>query len=150
MRARMWTLALALVPLVAAVTGGGGFPRDVTEALRSASYIYVGTRRADGTPSKKVPVWFMFDGDAIYFTSAPDSHKAKRIRRGSPLFVWVGSADGPHFEGRAEVLTDPAVAERMAPAYNDKYWIAWLGFFRPRPDRVRSGKTVIIKVTPAQ
>jgi hypothetical protein len=90
----------------------------------------------------------MYDGEAIYFTTEPGSHKAKRIKRGSPLLVWVGTADGPHFEGQAELVTDPAVAERMAPAYNQKYWIAWMGLFRPRPDRVRDGKTVIVKVTP--
>jgi hypothetical protein len=37
----------------------------------------------------------------------------------------------------------------MAPVYDKKYWISWLGFFRPRPDRVAAGKTVIVKVVPA-
>jgi hypothetical protein len=32
---------------------------DVVEALGRAKEIYVGTRRKDGTPSKRVPVWFM-------------------------------------------------------------------------------------------
>jgi PPOX class probable F420-dependent enzyme len=144
----MWTLALALVTLVAAVAGGAPFAADVAEALRTAKHLYVATRRADGTTSKKVPVWFMFDGQAIYFTTAPDAHKAKRIRRGSPLLVWVGTADGPHFEAQAELISDPAVAERMAPVYDQKYWISWIGFFRPRPERVRSGKTLIVKATP--
>jgi hypothetical protein len=62
----------------------------------------------------------------------------------------VGAADGPHFVGKAELLRDPAVAEKMAPVYDQKYWISWLGFFRPRPERVRDGKTVIVKVTPAE
>jgi general stress protein 26 len=145
---RMSVLALALPALVAAVAGGAGFPPAVAEALRSAKHIYVATVRADGSQSAVVPVWFMVEGDAVYFTSAPDSHKVRRIRRGSPLRVWVGSRDGPHFTAHAEVITDPAVAARMAPAYDEKYWISWLGFFRPRPERVRDGKTVLIKVTP--
>jgi PPOX class probable F420-dependent enzyme len=120
----------------------------VTQALGAAKQIYVATRRADGTPSKAVPVWFMFDGEAVYFTTGPGSHKARRIAKGSPLLVWVGQADGPHFVGRAELVRDPAVAARMAPLYDSKYWISWLGFFRPRADRVRDGKTVIVKVTP--
>jgi PPOX class probable F420-dependent enzyme len=124
------------------------FPPDVTNALRSAKQIYVATRRADGAPSKIVPVWFSFDGDTIYFTTGPGSHKARRIARGSPLLVWVGRPDGPHFVGRAELLRDPALAERMAPLYDKKYWISRLGFFRPRPERVRTGQTVIVKVTP--
>ena len=90
----------------------------------------------------------MFDGDAVYFTTAPESHKARRIARGSPLLVWVGATDGPHFVGRAELVRDPALAARMAPNYDRKYWISWLGFFRPRAERVRAGKTVIVKVEP--
>jgi PPOX class probable F420-dependent enzyme len=139
---------VVLAAIVATQAGAAGFPPDVRDALRTSKHIYVATRRADGTTSAKAPVWFTVDGDAVYFTSAPDSHKVARIRHGSPLFVWVGTADGPHFEGKAEVLSDPALAERMAPAYREKYWIAWLGFFRPRPDRVRAGKTVIVRVTP--
>ena len=126
------------------------FAPAVAGALRTAKQIWVATRRADGAPSKAVPVWFMVDGDAIYFSTGPESHKARRIARGSPLSVWVGRADGPHFVGRAELVRDPAVAARMAPVYDRKYWISWLGFFRPRPERVREGKTVIVRVSPGE
>ena len=144
----MWIeLAVAIVVLGAAVAGAQLAP-EVREALGSAKELYVATRRADGSTSKAAPVWFMFDGNAVYFTTGPGSHKAKRIAKGSPVLVWVGSQTGPHFVGRGEVLHDPALAEKMAPVYDQKYWISWLGFFRPRPDRVRDGKTVIVRVTP--
>jgi PPOX class probable F420-dependent enzyme len=142
-------IGLALLALATASTVAGGFPPDVAQALRASKHIYVATRRADGTRSAAAPVWFMVDGDTVLFTTGPDSHKARRIRRGSPVFVWVGSADGPHFVGAAEVLQDPALAARMAPVYAQKYWIAWLGLFRPNPDRVRAGKTAIVRVSPA-
>ena len=116
-------------------------------ALRHAKQIWVATRRKDGAPSRAVPVWFMFDGASIWFTTGPNSHKARRIARGSPLLVWVGSPDGPHFVARAELVRDPAEAARMGPVYERRYWLAWLGFFRPRPERVRAGKTVIVKVS---
>jgi PPOX class probable F420-dependent enzyme len=122
---------------------------DLVAALARAKEIYVATRRKDGTPSKRVPVWFMWDGDAVYFTSQPEAIKVKRVLRGSPLLVAVGAPDGPGFEAPAEVLRDPDLAARMAPVYNRKYWIAWLGFFRPRPERVRAGKTIILRVRPA-
>ena len=48
----------------------------------------------------------------------------------------------------AELGTDPAVAARIASVYAQKYWIAWMGLFKPNPERVRSGKTVIVKVRP--
>ena len=134
----------------AALAGAGGFSPDVTTALKSSKEIYVATKRKDGTLSKVVPVWFMFDGDAIYFATSPGSYKARRIKHGSPLFVWVGSATGPHFVGKATLSKDPDLAARMAPVYSQKYWIAWLGLFRPNPERVRSGKTVLVKVVPSE
>ena len=144
----LW-IVLGLVGVLATAVAAGGFAADVADALRASKQIYVATRRADGTISKVVPVWFMFDGDAIYFATGPDSYKARRIKRGSPLLVWVGRPDGPHFVGHAELSKDPALAERMAPVYSEKYWIAWLGLFRPNAERVRSGKTVLVKVTPS-
>jgi hypothetical protein len=90
----------------------------------------------------------MFDGETVYFSTGPDSYKARRIKHGSPPLVWVGRADGPHFVGQAELVNDPDLAARMAPVYRQKYWIAWLGLFCPDPERVRAGKTVIVKVMP--
>jgi hypothetical protein len=146
----MWTFTLAAVCVlaVAAAVGAATFPPDVTKALESSQNLYVATKRKNGTESARAPIWFMYDGSAVYFTTSPDSHKAKRIANGSPVLVWVGSESGPHFVGKGEIVRDPAVAAKMAPVYDQKYWISWLGFFRPRPDRVRDGKTVIVKVTP--
>ena len=145
----MWIgMAVLVATLVAVSVAAGGFSPDVVTALKSSKQIYVATHRHDGSRSKVVPVWFMFDGDAIYFATAPTSYKAKRIKKGSPLEVWVGSESGPHFVGKAELSQDPELAARMAPVYSQKYWIAWLGLFRPDPERVRSGKTVLVKVSP--
>ena len=147
----MWTVTLAAVCVLAVVTAGAaGFQSDVVKALETSKNLYVATRRKDGSMSAKAPIWFMYDGNAVYFSTAPESHKAKRIAKGSPLYVWVGSENGPHFVGNAEIVRDPAVAAMMAPAYDQKYWISWLGFFRPRPERVQAGKTVIVKVVPGE
>jgi hypothetical protein len=112
------------------------------ELLQSSSYIYTATQRKSGEASDSVPIWFMYDGDKIFFTTGPESWKAKRIERGSPLIINVGSKDGPKLVGKAAKVTDPALIDRMGQAYSDKYWIAWLGLFRPRSDRVTAGKTV--------
>jgi general stress protein 26 len=141
-------LMLVLCGVLVAAVASAGFSPEVTKALESSKEIYVATKRANGTLSKVVPVWFMYDGDAIYFATLPTSHKAKRLKKGGPLYVWVGSADGPHFVGQAEILRDPELAAKMAPVYAQKYWIAWLGLFKPNAERVRSGKTVIVKVRP--
>ncbi len=134
--------------LAGVAQGGVSLNAELLTALETESYIYVATRRLNGEWSSPAPVWFMYDGGAVYFTTSPSSHKAHRIHRGSPVRIWVGKKDGPFFEGEAKFIKERPVVERMSDAYGKKYWIAWLGFFRPRPNRVASGKTLAIKVTP--
>lgn len=143
----------ALVPAVLAVLLAApmcraGFTPEVQRALETSKHLYVASERADGSLSKISPVWFMYDGTTVLFTTAPGSWKAKRIKAGRRLHVWVGAANGPGFVSKAELSNDPVLAARMGPAYAGKYWIAWLGLFKPRPDRVQAGKTVIVKVPP--
>lgn len=145
---RMLTLMLVLGSMLVAAVVSAGFSPEVTTALQTSKEIYVATKRPNGSLSKVVPVWFMYDGDAIYFATLPTSHKAKRIKKGSPLYVWVGAADGPHFIGPAELVNDPDLAARMGTAYAKKYWIAWAGLFKPSAEKVRSGNNVIVKVRP--
>jgi general stress protein 26 len=116
------------------------------QLLQSSDYIYVATQRSDGQFGSFAPIWFMYDQGKIFFTTEPKSHKAKRIAKGSPLAIRVGSEDGPALTGKAEKVTDPALVERMGEAYNKKYWIAWLGLFRPRAERVTEGKTAAFLV----
>ena len=116
--------------------------------LQTEKEIYVATQRANGEWSAAAPVWFIYDGEAVYLTTAPTSYKARRLKHSSPVRIWVGSKEGPSFTGKAEIIEDLALVERMGNAYKQKYWIAWLGFFRPRASRVASGQTVAIKVTP--
>lgn len=123
------------------VSRAGTVSPATKELLRSSSYIYTATQRKSGELSESVPIWFMYDGDKVFFTTEPDSWKARRIARGSPLIINVGSKDGPKLLGKATKVTDPAVVDRMGQAYSKKYWIAWLGLFRPRSGRVTAGKT---------
>lgn len=123
-------------------------PPATEAALRSADQIYVATRRRSGALSSIEPIWFAYTDGKIFFTTEPQSWKAKRIAEGSPLYIWIGSKEGPFVEGKAERVTDAALIDRMGELYKDKYWIAWLGFFRPRSGRVVSGKTNAYLVTP--
>ena len=126
-----------------------GFPADFVTRLTTAKEIYVATQRTDGTRSEVVPVWFGFLDNAIWFTTSPTSYKAKRIRKGSPVFVSVEGKAGPFIKTKAEVINDGAQADRLGELYSQKYWIAWLGFFRPSRARNESGKTILLKLTPA-
>ena len=148
MSAIVGLLMVVYFSAVGIALGAGSFSTEVEAALKTEKHIYVATRRLNGEWSTPAPVWFMYDGEAVYLTTAPTSHKAHRIHRGSPVRVWVGKKEGPFFEGRAYFVKDQAVVERMAEAYRHKYWIAWLGLFRPRPERVATGKTLIVKIVP--
>jgi len=124
-----------------------GLSEPTRELLRSSDYIYTATRRKNGDRSSIAPVWFYYvGGDKLFFTTSPGSWKAKRLAAGSPLYVWVGEKDGPYLIGDAHEVTDAELIDRMGAAYSEKYWIAWMGFFRPRSDRVGSGKTVAYMV----
>jgi len=142
-------VALGGLCMVTASRAGTVSPKT-KELLQSSSYIYTATQRQSGETSESVPIWFMWDGERIFFTTSPESWKARRIARGSPLFINVGSKDGPKLKGKATKITDPALIDRMGQAYRDKYWIAWMGLFRPRSDRVTSGKTVAYLVDVAE
>ncbi|MEW6269529.1 MAG: pyridoxamine 5'-phosphate oxidase family protein [Thermodesulfobacteriota bacterium] len=133
--------------LVPAAAHAQEIPAATREALETSKLIYVATQRKSGERSEAAPIWFIYEDGVVYTTTSPDSWKAKRIARGSPLYIWVGSEEGPFVVGRAERITDPTVVEHMGEAYSDKYWIASLGLFRPRASRVSEGKTIAYRVT---
>src|SRR6266700_2881972 len=59
--------------------------RDI-DALAKAELIYVATIRKDGNQSTAAPVWFTVTPDhLVLINTGPDTWKAKRIRRGSPV-----------------------------------------------------------------
>jgi hypothetical protein len=128
-------------------------PPATERALQSSDYIYVATRRKSGARSSVEPIWFYYlGGGKLFFTTSPESWKAKRIGRGSPLYIWVGSKDGPFLIGDPKEVSDASLIDHMGKAYADKYWIAWLGFFKPRSARVREGKTkaYLVSLRPGQ
>ena len=126
------------------------FPPEFVAQLAGAKEIYVATDRKDGTRSKPVPVWFGYMDNAVWFTTSPDSHKGKRVQRGSAMYVSAQGENGPFIKTNAEVIKDGALAERLGEVYSKKYWIAWLGFFRPSRARNESGKTILLRLTPAE
>jgi hypothetical protein len=151
-----WAGGVALI--LAVVTPGApgaaedavpGFPADVNAQLARDKEISVATQRQDGSRSSAVPVWFAVVDDAIWFSTSPTSTKAKRIAAGSPMFVSVHGEKGPFIRTNAAIVKDAAMANRLGEIYAKKYWLAWLGMFRPRAQRLDEGEIVLIKLTPA-
>ncbi len=110
--------------------------------------LYVATVRKDGTQSRAVPVWFTIRPDRrILIQSGPDSWQTRRIRRGSPVTVWIGSRRGPAFSGMAELTDDPVVVEQIIKDYPKKYLMARLGLHRPTKSSFERRERVAIQIT---
>ncbi len=129
---------------------GVSFQRDI-DALSSASVLYIATVRKDGNQSTAAPVWFTLAPDhLVLIQTQPTTWKAKRIRRGSPVIVWIGKKHGPAFIGKAEITHDPAVGHQIVEDYPKKYLMARLGLNRPTQEMFDKGQVISIKITPVR
>ncbi len=124
--------------------------RDLT-AFQDASYIYIATVRKDGNQSRAARVWFIVTPDnKILIDTNSDSWKAKRIKRGSPVLVWLGSATGPAFIGKAEIVEEKAIQDTMIEKIPEKYFLARVGFFGPKRAKFDDGQIVTIRISPVR
>ncbi len=124
--------------------------RDI-DALSKASVIYVATVRKDGNQSTAAPVWFTVTPDRlVLIQTAPTTWKAKRIRRGSPVIVWISKRDGPAFIGKAEITKDSAAIHRIVEEFPKRYLVARLGLHRPTEAAFEKGDRVAIRITPGR
>ena len=119
--------------------------RDI-DALSKASVLYIATVRKDGNQSTPAPVWFTVAPDhVVLIQTQPTTWKAKRIRRGSPVIVWIGKKNGPAFIGKAEITSDPAVSRQIVEEYPKRYLMARLGLYRPTQEMFDKGQILSIK-----
>jgi PPOX class probable F420-dependent enzyme len=124
-------------------------PPALPQALDGAGRMYV-TTYGPGGRAGTVPVWLWVSGGAVYFTTARESLKARRIRRNPRVTVHVGTADGPAFEGRAEWVDDrPDLEAALLRAYRRKYWLARLFMAGHIRRRLADRRSVLVRITPA-
>jgi general stress protein 26 len=146
------TLAIALTLLFSLIAGGTALAETTkrdTDALAKAELIYIATVRKDGNQSTAAPVWFTVTPDhLVLINTGPDTWKAKRIRRGSPVIVWIGDENGPAFTGKAELTNDAAAKNQIIEDYPKKYLQARMGLHKPSNESFDKGDRVAIKITP--
>jgi hypothetical protein len=135
--------------------GGGKTDAQVSQrdldALSKASVLYIATVRKDGNQSTSAPVWFTVAHDhVVLIQTRPTTWKAKRIRRGSPVIVWIGKKNGPAFIGKAEITGDPAVSRQIVEEYPKRYLMARLGLHKPTQEMFDKGQILSIKITPVR
>jgi general stress protein 26 len=137
-------LALASAEVSAQIT-----PRD-QQALSQAQLVFVATIRKNGMQSRAAPVWFTTDAGnrAILIQTDSTTWKAKRIRRGSPVIVWIGAPRGPAFIGTAEITKDSEVIDKILKDYKQKYWQDRVLGWGPSRGPFESGEVLAIKIHP--
>jgi general stress protein 26 len=118
--------AVVLVALAAAVTLNGAALAELSQrdeqALTGADLVFIATVRKNGTQSRAAPVWFTTtaNNSSILVQTEHTTWKAKRIRRGSPVLVWIGKPLGPAFIGKAEITNDQALEEKILTDFRQK------------------------------
>jgi len=146
--AAVWACVIA--SSIAGIANAAAPTRDLT-AFQDASYIYIATVRKDGNQSRAVRVWFIVTPDnKILIDTNSDSWKAKRIKRGSPVLIWLGSTSGPAFIGKAEIIDDKAIQDSMIEKIPEKYFLARMGFYGPKRAKFDDGQIVTIRISPVR
>jgi general stress protein 26 len=83
--------------------------------------IWIATTSPSGRPDA-TPVWFWWDGKAVYFTCAAVARKARNIAHQPEVVLLNGDgADPIIIKGRAERVIDRPELERLDAAYAEKY-----------------------------
>jgi general stress protein 26 len=151
-RTSIFLLALLAAALVGPQTARAEVSARDTRALADAKLIYIATVRKDGNQSKAAPVWFTLsaDGKAILIQTGPQTWKVKRIKRGSPVLVWIGTAGGPAFLGKAEISPDPGVQQKILTDMHAKYWENRVLGVGPSAERFKTGDRLAIVITPVR
>jgi len=147
-------LAILLMAIVATGTWKGAARAEISQrdqqALSQADLVFIATVRKNGMQSKAAPVWFTTgaDNNSILIQTEHTTWKAKRIRRGSPVLVWIGKPGGPAFIGKAEITNDPALQNKILADFRQKYLQNRLLGMGPSRAEFDSGEQVAIKITP--
>jgi PPOX class probable F420-dependent enzyme len=83
--------------------------------------IWLSTTRPDGRPHA-VPVWYIWDGRALYFISGRSLQKSRNLARQPWIVVHAGDGDDVIIlEGHAQIVADREEQERIDAAYRAKY-----------------------------
>ena len=149
-------LAVAAVMVVgiaiAPSSGRAEISQRDAQALSRADLVYIATVRKDGNQSKAAPVWFTMsaDNNEILIQTGPKTWKAKRIKRGSPAIVWIGTADGPALIGKAEITSDAATINKILADFHEKYWQNRVLKIGPSREGFENGDRIAIRITPVR
>jgi PPOX class probable F420-dependent enzyme len=91
------------------------------ERLDAAHELWLATVRPDGRPHV-MPVWALRLDDAVWFSTSPESRKARNLRAEPRCTITTDDTRRPVIlDGRAELVTDADSVARFTAAINAKY-----------------------------
>jgi PPOX class probable F420-dependent enzyme len=99
----------------------------VKEFLTQKHLARLGTANPKTAQPHVTPVWFEWDGECVYISAFISTRKAKEVRRNARISVLIDIAEqnGPTqavlFEGKAELLDEPALVVPLATRIYTKY-----------------------------
>lgn len=111
--------------------------------LAAEKYVRLTTFKRDGTPVGS-PVWLAVVDGAMVVITGSDTGKVKRLRHTPRVTVAASDPQGrvragaPEYEGRAELVEDPAAARAIGKAVVRRYPV--LGRVLPLLERLRGGR----------
>ena len=95
----------------------------IDQRLRSEPIIWLGTCGKDSQPHA-VPMWFLWDGQAVTLFSLPNTRKLKDLAANPRVVLTLEAADQGYdiviLEGRADLIANPEVTALMPP-FVEKY-----------------------------
>lgn len=102
------------------------------ERLEAARNYWVSTAGPERRPHA-MPVWGIWLDEAFYFSTSPDSRKARNLAANPAVVVHLESGDEVVIlEGEIETVGDDALAKTVSDVYSRKYGYV-VDFTGPRP-----------------
>ena len=121
------------------------------QRLRTNIIGWLTTVGLDGRPYT-VPVWFLWDGNAVLIFSQPRKQKIRNLRKNARVTLALDDTkqgeDVVIVEGTAEVLDNPDISATL-PAYVEKYG-AMMQDMGSTPEAMAADFSVGIRVTPTK
>lgn len=91
------------------------------QRLRRSHNYWVMTVRPDAVPHA-MPVWGIWVDNQFYFSTGAQSRKARNLHANPACIVCTErTAEAVIVEGRAAIVSDTSVVQRLAPVYHRKY-----------------------------
>jgi len=91
------------------------------QRLRRSHNYWLMTVRPDATPHA-MPVWGIWVDNRFYFSTGGQSRKARNLQANPACIVCTERiAEAVIVEGRAAIVSDTTMVQRLAPVYHRKY-----------------------------